>query len=128
MRDIALLLGRLLMAYIFLFAGYNKAMHFDGTSQALVALGLPALITPLVILLEVGGGLALVLGAYTRVAAVLLGAFCMATAFLVHFHPGTPDQMLHFMKNSCMAGGFLALAAAGAGNFSLDARLKLRWR
>ena len=127
MQQYVLLLARLMMAYIFLFAGYNKASNIVPTEGFMHALGLPGFVAYLVVLLEVGGGLLLVLGAYTRVVALLLAGFCMLTAFLVHFHPSDPGNMLHFMKNSCMAGGFLALFVAGGGKLSLGDKLKLRW-
>jgi putative oxidoreductase len=127
MQNAALLAGRLLMAYIFLFAGTNKAMNIAPTQQFIEHIGLPGAFAYLVVLLELGGGAALVLGAYTRIAALLLAAFCLFTAFLVHFHPHDPGQMLHFMKNACMAGGLLVLFVEGAGRFSLGHKLRLNW-
>jgi putative oxidoreductase len=127
MQNIALLLGRLLMAYIFLFAGYHKASDIGPTQNFMENIGLPGFFAYLVVLLELGSGTALILGTYTRIAAVLLAGFCMLTAFLVHFHPGDPGQMLHFYKNTCMAGGFLVLFAHGGGRFSLGDKLKLKW-
>jgi len=126
MQNVVLLLARLLMAYIFLFAGYNKAMNVEPTQQFMQHLGLPGFVAYLVILLEIGGGIALVLGAYTRIAALLLAGFCLLTGFLVHFHPDDPGQMLHFMKNASMAGGFLVLSVQGAGRVSLGHVLKLK--
>ena len=127
MQNAVLLFARILMAYIFLFAGFNKAMNTDPTQRFMEHLGLPGMVAYLVILLELGSGTALVLGAYTRIAALLLAGFCLLTAFLVHFHPNDSAQMLHFMKNICMAGGFLVLFVQGAGRFSLDDKLKLKW-
>lgn len=126
-QDVGLLLSRLLMAAIFLFSGYNKATNLAPTEGFMQHLGLPGMLVYAVILLELGGGIALVLGAYTRVAAFLLAGFCLFTAFLVHFHPDDPSQILHFMKNSCMAGGFLALCAAGGGRLSLGYKFRLKW-
>jgi putative oxidoreductase len=127
MQNAVLLAGRLLMAGIFLFAGANKAINIAPTLQFMEHLGLPGAVAYLVILLELGGGAALVLGAYTRIAALLLAAFCLLTAFLVHFHPNDPAQMLHFMKNACMAGGLLVLFVQGAGYFSLGRKHRLNW-
>jgi putative oxidoreductase len=127
MQNIAALIGRILMAYIFIFAGYNKATNTLPTQQFMEHLGFPGALVYLVILLEIGGGLLLIMGAYTRVVAVLLAGFCLFTGFLVHFQPADPGNMLHFMKNCCMAGGFLLLFAHGAGAFSLDQKLKLKW-
>jgi len=62
-----------------------------------------------------------------RVAALLLAGFCLLTALLVHWQPADPGQMLHFMKNCCMAGGFLVLLVQGGGEVSLGHTLKLTW-
>ena len=127
MQNAVLLLARVLMAYIFLFAGYNKALNTEPTHQFMQHMGLPGFFAYLVILLELGGGMAILLGAYTRIAAYLLAGFCLLTAVLVHFHPDDPGNMLHFMKNLSMAGGFLVLAVHGGGRFSLGHQLRLRW-
>jgi putative oxidoreductase len=127
MQSPILLLARVLMSYIFLFAGYNKMLNTEPTQQFMHHLGLPGFFAYLVILLEIGGGLAILLGAYTRIAAFLLAGFCLLTALLVHFHTDDPGNMLHFMKNLSMAGGFLVLALHGAGRYSLGHQFRLRW-
>jgi putative oxidoreductase len=127
MQSVVLLLARVLMAYIFLFAGYNKMLNTGPTVQFMQHLGLPGFVAYLVILLELCGGMAVLLGVYTRIAAVLLAGFCLLTALLVHFHPDDPGNMLHFMKNLSMAGGFLVLAVHGAGRMSLGHQFRLRW-
>jgi putative oxidoreductase len=70
---------------------------------------------------EAGGGLAVLFGLFTRPAAAALAGFCLITALIFHFVPGDQNQMVNFFKNICMAGGFLQLAAFGAGQLSLDA-------
>lgn|SRR5690348_4427464 len=127
MQSVVLLLARVLMAYIFLFSGYNKMLNMGPTQQFMQHLGLPGFFAYLVVLLELCGGLAVLLGAYTRVAAFLLAGFCLLTGLLVHFHPEDPGNMLHFMKNLSMAGGFLVLAVHGAGRMSLGHQFRLRW-
>ena len=127
MQNAVLLIARVLMAYIFLFAGYNKMLNMGPTQGFMQHLGLPGFFAYLVVLLELGGGMAILLGAYTRAAAFLLAGFCLLTALLVHFHPDDPGNMLHFMKNLSMAGGFLVLAVHGAGRFSLGHQFRLRW-
>ena len=124
MKDVMNLTGRVLMAYIFIVAGWGKLTGFSGTEQYFQHLGIPALLVAPTILLEIGGGLALVLGFFTRWMALVLAAFCVATAFLVHFHPGDQGQMINFMKNIAMTGGFLILSAYGAGKLSLDAKFQ----
>ncbi|MEN3799672.1 DoxX family protein [Aeromonas veronii] len=127
MKDVALLAGRVLLALMFVIAGWSKIGGYAGTQGYMEAMGVPGFMLPLVILLELGGGLAIVLGLFTRSLSVLLAGFTLMAAFIFHYQPAEQMQMLMFMKNVSVAGGFLALAAAGAGAFSLDARLGKNW-
>jgi putative oxidoreductase len=83
-------------------------------------MGVPGGLLPLVIALELGGGLAILGGAFTRWIALALAAFSLASAALFHADFGDAAQAINFWKNVAMAGGFLMLAAHGAGSFSLD--------
>ena len=127
MKDVALLAGRILLALMFVMAGWGKIGGYAGTQGYMEAMGVPGFMLPLVILLELGGGLAIVLGLFTRSLSVLLAGFTMMDASIFHCQPAEQMQMLMFMKNLSVAGGFLALAAAGPGAFSLDARLGKCW-
>ncbi|QMS76814.1 DoxX family protein [Aeromonas veronii] len=127
MKDVALLAGRVLLALMFVMAGWSKIGGYAGTQGYMEAMGVPGFMLPLVILLELGGGLAVVLGLFTRSLSVLLAGFTLIAAFIFHYQPAEQMQMLMFMKNVSVAGGFLALAAAGAGAFSVDARLGKNW-
>lgn len=127
MKDLALLVGRVLLALMFVISGWGKIGGYAGTQGYMEAMGVPGAILPLVILLELGGGLAIVLGLFTRSVSVLLAGFTLMAAFIFHYQPAEQMQMLMFMKNLSIAGGFLALAAAGPGAFSLDARLGKCW-
>lgn len=114
------LLGRILMAQIFIIAGIGKIMGYAGTQAYMASHGVPGVLLPLVILLEIGGGLALVLGWKTRWVAYALALFCVAAALIFHHDFANAMQKINFMKNLAMAGGFLILAASGAGALSLD--------
>ncbi|MFM5243404.1 DoxX family protein [Aeromonas rivipollensis] len=127
MKDVALLAGRILLALMFVMAGWGKIGGYAGTQGYMEAMGVPGFMLPLVILLELGGGLAIMLGLFTRSLSVLLAGFTLMAAFIFHYQPAEQMQMLMFMKNLSVAGGFLALAAAGPGAFSLDARLGKCW-
>ncbi|AYK16699.1 DoxX family protein [Aeromonas veronii] len=127
MKDVALLAGRVLLALMFVMAGWSKIGGYAGTQGYMEAMGVPGFMLPLVILLELGGGLAVVLGLFTRSLSVLLAGFTLMAAFIFHYQPAEQMQMLMFMKNVSVAGGFLALVAAGAGAFSVDARLGKNW-
>lgn len=127
MKDSALLLGRILIAAIFITSGYSKITGYAGIAQYIASLGVPGALLPLIILWELGGGLAILLGFFTRPVALTLAVYCVLTAVLVHYHPRDQMQMINFMKNLTMTGGFIYVAVTGAGAFSLDRKLKLKW-
>jgi putative oxidoreductase len=118
------LLGRVLMSAIFIQGGWGKLTHLAGTATYIGShdLPLPYIAAIVAVVVELGGGLAVLIGLRTRIVAVVLALWCIATAMIAHYHPGDANQMIHFMKNVCMAGGFLILAAWGAGALSVDRR------
>ncbi len=111
------LIARVLMAYIFLVAGWGKITAYSATVGYMESMGVPGALLPLTILVEFGGGLALLFGFQARFAAFGLGLFSVITAFI--FHDGTQDS-INFMKNFAMAGGLFFLMLHGAGKMSLD--------
>ncbi|ENX16272.1 hypothetical protein F895_01472 [Acinetobacter sp. CIP 64.2] len=115
--NVVTLIARLLLAYIFLVAGWGKIVGYAGTAGYMESMGVPGALLPLVILVEFGGGLALLFGFQTRFASLGLGIFSIITAFI--FHGGAEDA-INFMKNFAMAGGFFMLMLYGAGRISLD--------
>jgi len=114
------LAGRILIAWLFVTSGFGKIGGFEGTQAYMASMGVPGALLPLVILTELGGGLLIVIGLFTRYAAIALAGFSILAGVL--FHAGSADHMqqLMFMKNVTIAGGFLFLAANGAGRISLD--------
>lgn len=117
-------IGRLLLAAIFLLSGFGKLADPAGTIGYITAMGLPL---PMVayagaVAVEVGGGLMLVLGFHTRLAALALAGFSIVTGLAFHNAVGDQNQMIHLMKNFAMAGGLLQVFAFGAGAFSIDNR------
>ena len=114
-------LARLLLAGIFVLEGWGKIAGYAGVQQYMVAHGVPGALLPLVILTELGGGLCIAVGLFTRYAAFALAGFCALTALFFHADFANPDQFINFMKNLAMAGGFLALTAFGPGAWSVDA-------
>lgn len=110
-------LARMLMAYIFIVAGYGKLTAYSATVGYMEAMGVPGAMLPLTILIELGGGLALLLGFQARFTAFGLGVFSIITAFLFH---GGADDANNFMKNFAMAGGLFYLMLHGAGKLSID--------
>jgi putative oxidoreductase len=124
MAPLLTLLGRLAMAAFMLQAGVTKALAPAATMANFAKQGLAAVPAAYAITLtvELAVAAALLVGWRARGAAFILACWCVATAFVVHYVPADRGQMLHFMKNMCMAGGFLQIAAYGAGRFSLDRR------
>ncbi|PHR25498.1 MAG: hypothetical protein COA37_01275 [Hoeflea sp.] len=122
--NLQLLIGRVLLSIIFIVAGLGKLGGVAGTAGYMASMGipLPNISVWLVIALEIFGGIAILLGFFTRYAAWALAAFCVVSGYLGHFQPEDQMQMTSFMKNLAMAGGYMALAVAGAGAFSIDAR------
>ena len=123
------LTGRLLLALLFLPAGIGKIGGFAGTVGYIgsVGLPLPQLAAVLAIVVEVGGGLALLAGYGTRLAALALALFTLVATFVFHNFWAMPAeqamvQQLMFLKNIAVVGGLLVLAAHGAGAYSVDAR------
>jgi len=122
MNAASLLIGRVLLAHIFLLAGISKISAYSGTGAYMASMGIPATLLPVVIAFEIGAALALLLGWQTRWVAYALAAFTLVSALVFHFNQGDQMQMIMFMKNIAIVGGFVILAATGPGAMSLDAR------
>ena len=122
--DIGLLVGRILLALIFIHEGTTLALHFETTVRVMAAqgIGLPLVLT--VIALQLGAGFALALGWFIRLGAISLGLFCLATAALFHTNFVLQNELLHFEKDLAIAGGMFVVATVGAGRLSLDATLR----
>jgi putative oxidoreductase len=116
------LAGRVLLAVMFIQAGIGKIFGYAGTAEHMTENGVPAFLLPLVILTELGGGLCVLLGLWTRYAAIALAGFTVLAGIIFHYQPGDMMQMINFMKNITIAGGFLVLAGAGPGAYALDNR------
>lgn len=138
------LAGRVLISVMFITSGWGKIAGYAGTAAYMAKAGVPGALLPLVILTELGGGLAILVGFQTRIAAFLLAGFCLVSGVLFHYlgaqaidtqMAGVTDpaqlaalgqaktgQMINFWKNVSIAGGFLAFSAFGAGAWSLDGR------
>jgi len=115
-------LGRLLISLMFLMSGLNKAGNYSNTSGWMESMGVSSSFLPLVILLEIVGALAIILGWQTKISAFLLAGFCLVSALIFHSDLSNQVDMIMFMKNIAIAGGFLFLVAGGAGNYALDNR------
>ncbi|HZN23635.1 MAG TPA: DoxX family protein [Burkholderiales bacterium] len=113
--------SRVLLAHIFVISGWSKIAGYAGTQAYMTSVGLPGALLPLVIALELLGGVALIVGFHTRWAALALAAFSIVAALIFHNNFADQMQMIAFMKNLAIAGGLLVLAQTGAGAPSVDA-------
>ena len=118
-EPVALLVGRLLIATIFLHEGVVKLGNYAASAAYARSFGVPGELLPLAIAAELGCGLLLAFGLFTRIAALLLAGFCVFTALVFHTKFADLNQVLHFEKNLAMAGGLLALAVAGPGRWTV---------
>lgn len=118
------LLGRVLMSAIFIQDGIAKATAPGATIAYFAKDGLPVpgAAYAVALLVEIVGGILFLVGWRVRLTALVLAIWCIATASVAHYHPGTREQMINFMKNLCMAGGFLQVVSFGAGRISFDRR------
>lgn len=128
-QDILALIGRILVAYLFIPAGIGKLMGFGGTVGYISSVGLPLpeVGAVIAIVVELGLGIALLLGVKTRWTAIAMAIFTVAAALFFHKYWSAPDamkmmQQINFNKNIAIAGGLLAFAAFGPGRFSIDKR------
>ena len=121
LKNLTLLLARALLSALFIHAGFGKLISYAATVGYFSKIGLPVpqAAWAIAVAVELGGGLLILAGYRTRLVAPIMAAFCIATAFIAHYHPADPGQMIHFMKNLAMAGGFLQLAMSSPGRFSI---------
>ncbi|WP_317933506.1 DoxX family protein [Halioxenophilus sp. WMMB6] len=114
------LAGRIGLAVIFALAAINKIQYFDANAAYMASGGVPAALLPLVIAFELFGALFVAAGLLTRTTAFALAGFSLVTAAMFHNNLADQIQFLMFFKNVAIAGGFLVVAAHGAGRFSID--------
>ncbi len=129
LQNTTVLVGRILLGLLFVLSGFSKIAGFDGTVSYIASKGLPmpTIVAALTVLIELGGGLALVVGFYTRQAALTLAVFTLLAGVIFHNFwaadaASNMMQQINFMKNLSIAGGMLILAAFGPGSLGLDAR------
>src|ERR1700733_10460388 len=119
----AALIGRILMCLLFVLGGWGKLMGAAATQAMFAKQGLPMVEAAwvLAVVVELGGGLAILFGVFTRPVGLVLAAWCVATALIAHTNLADRAQEINFFKNLGLTGGFLYVAAFGAGAWSFDA-------
>ena len=110
--EAAALIGRLLLSVLFLHEAWSKLAAYSAAVAYMQAFGVPG---------QLGCGVLILLGYQTRLAALVLAAFCVATAVLFHAKFGVRNELLHFAKDLAIAGGLFVLFAHGAGGWAIDA-------
>jgi putative oxidoreductase len=122
-ENAATLLGRILMSLLFILGGWGKLLGPAATQAMFVKQGLPMVEAAwvLAVIVELGGGLAILFGLVIRPVAVVCAIWCIVTALIAHTNFADRIQEINFFKNMGMAGGFLYIAMFGAGAWSLDA-------
>lgn len=127
-RDWLLLLGRLLLALIFVHEAITLLSGFDAASRSMSKLGIPPPLLAATVALQLGAGLSIALGWCGRLGALALGLFCVSTAFLFHTNFASQTELLQFEKDLAIAGGMFVLTATGTGRFSLDRKAGIKTR
>ena len=124
MSNIFDLLGRVLISSLFLISAYNKLFSIDGTMGWMEGYGVPGLLIYPTIVLEIILPLFVIVGYKARVSSALLAIFCILTAFIFHFDFSEQIQLILFLKNISLAGGFLFIVANGTKDWSIDREKK----
>jgi len=125
-------LGRVLLSFMFILSGFQKITGYAGTQGYMEMMGVPGALLPLVIIVEIVGGIALLVGWQAQIAAFLLAGFSVVSGFLFHLVPSfgmegmeAQAQVISFMKNMTIAGGMLMVIAFGPGALSVGKSAKV---
>ena len=124
MINILDLLARILISTIFLLSGVNKISNYEGAIVWMESMGMPGIFLIPAIILEIAGPILIIIGYKVKISAALLSMFCVTTAVIFHNNFSDQMQLMSFLKNIGLAGGFLFLFINGAKNFSLDKKFK----
>ena len=122
MTKILDLIGRIFISGVFLLSGFNKIINYDGTVDWMESFNLPGFFLIPAIILEILAPILIIIGYQTRIAAGALSLFCLTTAIIFHTDFSDQMQLIAFMKNIALAGGFLFLLVNGARGYCLDKR------
>ena len=117
-------IGRLLISALFLISAYNKIFSIDGTMGWMEGFGIPGFLLYPTIVIEIILPLFIIIGYQAKLSAGLLAIFCLATAFIFHFNFENQSEIISFLKNIGLAGGFLFIVANGTRDWSIDREKK----
>ena len=118
------LIGRIFISLIFLLSGYNKIFNYGDTVTWMDGFGIPGFLLWPAIILEIILPVLIIIGYRTQISAILLAIFCITTALIFHFDFDNQMQIIAFLKNLGLAGGFLFIAAHGPKDWAIDKKKK----
>ena len=124
MANIIDLIGRILISALFLISAFNKIFNLEGSMSWMEGFGLPGFLIYPAILIEIVLPVLVIVGYQARIAAGILASFCLATAFIFHFDFSNQMQLVSFLKNIGLAGGFLFIVANGTKDWAIDREKK----
>ena len=124
MANVFDLIGRILISALFLISAFNKIFSLDGTIGWMEGFGVPGFLLYPTIALEIILPIFVIVGYQARISAGLLAIFCLVTAFIFHFNFSDQPQLILFLKNLGLAGGFLFIVANGTKDWSVDKEKK----
>ena len=124
MANIIDLIGRILISALFLISAFNKIFNLEGSMSWMEGFGLPGFLIYPAILIEIVLPVLVIVGYQARIAAGILASFCLATAFIFHFDFSNQMQLVSFLKNIGLSGGFLFIVANGTKDWAIDREKK----
>ena len=116
------LIGRIFISLIFLIAGVRKIFNYEGTIGYMESFGIPGYLLIPAIIIEILFPLLVIIGYKTKLAAIILALFTLSLAIIFHTDFSNQMQLMSFLKNFAIAGGFLIIFVRGAGKYSIDQR------
>ena len=117
------LIGRIFISLIFLIAGVGKIFNYEGTIGYMESFGVPGYLLIPAIIIEILFPLLVIVGYKTKFSAIILALFAILLAIIFHTDFSNQMQLMSFLKNFAIAGGFLIIFSRGAGKYSIDQRL-----
>ena len=124
MANILDLFGRIFISALFLISAFNKIFNLDGSMSWMEGFGVPGFLIFPAVAIEIILPVLVIVGYQARLAAGILAIFCLVTAFIFHFDFSNQSQLISFLKNIGIAGGFLFIVANGTKDFSVDKEKK----
>ena len=118
------IIGRIFLSAVFLIAGVNKIFNYEGTTTYMESFGVPNFLYIPAIILEILFPLLIVIGYQTKISALIMAIFSISLAIIFHTDFSNQMQVMSFLKNFAIAGGFIIIFINGPSRWSIDYMLK----